>query len=87
MLLFDGKYVRYPRFWKEWWAYRRTFHAHVRDKLVCFTLKAKCLTTSVKVVVGDMEELEEVWETLDTCYNGPKKCIAKALELIVKFER
>jgi hypothetical protein len=28
---FSGKYVEYPRFCKEWWAYRQTYHGHVRD--------------------------------------------------------
>jgi hypothetical protein len=35
---FKGKYVEYPRFKKEWWAYRRTYHWHVRDELVCRAL-------------------------------------------------
>ncbi len=26
---FSGKYVEYPRFRKEWWAYRQTSHGHV----------------------------------------------------------
>jgi hypothetical protein len=34
-----------------------------------------------------MEELGEVWETLDTCFNCPEKYIAEALEPIVKFKR
>jgi hypothetical protein len=33
--LFNGRYVEYPRFRKEWWAYRQTYHEHVRDELVC----------------------------------------------------
>jgi hypothetical protein len=36
---FNGKYVEYPRFRKEWWAYRQTYHGHVRDELVCRSLK------------------------------------------------
>jgi hypothetical protein len=30
---FSGKYVEYPRFRKEWWANRQTYHGHVRDEL------------------------------------------------------
>ncbi len=30
---FSGKYVEYPRFRKEWWAYRQTYHGHVCDEL------------------------------------------------------
>ncbi len=32
--VFSGKYVEYPCFRKEWWAYRRMYHVHVRDELV-----------------------------------------------------
>jgi hypothetical protein len=38
--MFNGKYVEYPWFRKEWWAYRQTYHGHVRDELVCRSLKA-----------------------------------------------
>jgi hypothetical protein len=37
--------------------------------------------------VGNVEELDEVWEMLDTCYNHSEKCTAKALDPIVKFQR
>ncbi len=36
---FSGKYAEYPQFRKEWWAYRQTYHGHVRDELVCRSLK------------------------------------------------
>jgi hypothetical protein len=51
--LCKGKYVEYPGFRREWRAYRRTYHTHVRDKLVCRTLAEKCLSATVK------EELEK----------------------------
>jgi hypothetical protein len=38
---FSGKYVEYPRFCKEWWAYRQTYDGHVRDELVCRSLKER----------------------------------------------
>jgi hypothetical protein len=38
---FSGKYVEYPRFRKEWWAYRQTYHGHLRDEFVCRSLKGK----------------------------------------------
>ncbi len=40
--------------------YRRIYHVHVRDKLVCRTLKEKCLPATAKALEGDMEKLEEV---------------------------
>ncbi len=39
------EYVEYPRFRKEWWAYRQTYHGHVRDELVCRSLKEKSLAS------------------------------------------
>jgi hypothetical protein len=44
---FNGKYVEYPRFQKEWWANRQTYHGHVRDKLVCCRLKETSLASGV----------------------------------------
>jgi hypothetical protein len=34
------------------------------------------LGSNVKALVGDMKELDEVWDKIDTCYNRPKKYIA-----------
>jgi hypothetical protein len=45
--VFNGKYVEYPRFRKEWWAYRQTYHGHVKDELACRSLKEKSLVSSV----------------------------------------
>ncbi len=59
--LFDGKYVAYLRFKKEWCAHRRTYHAHVRDKPASQTLKEKSLAPSAKALVGDVEDLSRVW--------------------------
>ncbi len=53
--------------------YRITYHAHVRNGLVCRTLKEKCLGATVKTLVGGVEELDKVWDTLDTCYNWLEK--------------
>jgi hypothetical protein len=82
---FSGKYAEYPRFRKEWWAYRRTYHGHVRDELVCRSLKERSLASSVKILVNNIEDLREAWNTLDTCFDRPEKYIAEALEPIVKF--
>ncbi len=46
---FSGKFVEYPRFRKEWWAYRQTYHGHVRDKLVCRSLKERSLASHVRL--------------------------------------
>jgi hypothetical protein len=83
--MFSGKYVEYPRFRKEWWAYRQTYHGHVRDELVCRSLKEKSLASSVKILVNDIDDLREAWGTLDTCFDRPEKYITEALDPVIKF--
>jgi hypothetical protein len=82
---FSGKYVEYPRFRKEWWAYRQTYHRHVRDELVCHSLKERSLASNVRLLVNDIDDLREAWNTLDTCFDRPEKYISKALDPVVKF--
>jgi hypothetical protein len=68
------------------WAYRQTYHGHVRDELVCRSLKEKSLASSVKILVNDIEDLKEAWDTLDICFYRPEKYIAEALEPVTKFK-
>jgi hypothetical protein len=82
---FSGRYVEYPRFRKEWWAYRQTYHGHVRDELVCRSLKERSMASSVRVLVNDIDDLREAWNTLDTCFDRPDKYISEALDPVVKF--
>jgi hypothetical protein len=82
---FSGKYVEYPRFRKEWWAYRQTYHGHVRDKLVCRSHKERSLASHVRLLVNDIDDLREVWNTLDTCFDRPDKYISEALDPVVRF--
>ncbi len=82
---FSGKNVEYPRFRKEWWAYRQTYHGHVRDELVCRSLKEKCLASGVRVLMNDIDDLREAWNTLDTCFDRPEKYISEALDPVIKF--
>jgi hypothetical protein len=82
---FSGKYVEYPRFRKEWWAYRQTYHGHVRDELVCRSLKEKSLASHVRLLVNDIDDLREAWDTLNTCFDRPDKYISEALDPVIKF--
>jgi hypothetical protein len=82
---FSGKYVEYPRFRKEWWAYRQTYHRHVRDELVCRSLKERSLASHVRLLVNDIDDLREAWNTLDTCFDRPEKYISEALDPVVRF--
>jgi ribulose bisphosphate carboxylase small subunit len=76
---FSGKYVEYPRFRKEWWAYRQTYHGHMRDELVCRSLKERSLASHIRLLVNDIDDLREAWNTLDTCFDRPEKYISEAL--------
>ncbi len=82
---FSRKYAEYPRFRKEWWAYRQTYHGHVRDELVCHNLKERSLAGGVQMLVNDIDNLREAWNTLDTCFDRPEKYISEALDPTVKF--
>jgi hypothetical protein len=82
---FSGKYVEYPQFRKEWWAYRQTYHGHVRDELVCRSLKEKSLASHVRLLVNDIDDLREAWDTLNTCFDRPEKYISEALDPVVRF--
>jgi hypothetical protein len=57
----------------------------VRDELVCRSLQERSLVNSVKVLVNDIDDLQEAWSTLDTCFDRLEKYIAEALEPIIKF--
>ncbi len=71
---FSGKYVEYPRFRKEWWAYRQTYHGHVRDELVCSSLKERSLASHVRLLVNDIDDFDQ-----------PDKYISEALDPVVRF--
>jgi hypothetical protein len=84
---FDGRYVSYPRFKKEWGAYRQTYHSAVSDDLAARTLRDKCLQGDALRMVSHLDDLGEMWETLDTCYERPDKYAEEALKPIVDFRR
>ncbi len=77
--------MEYPRFRKEWWAYRQTYHGHVRNELVCRSLKEKSLASHVRLLVNDIGDLREAWDTLNTCFDRPDKYISEALDPVIKF--
>jgi hypothetical protein len=71
--IFKGKYMEYPEFKKDRRAYQRTYNAQIRDKLVRRNLKDKCMSAGVKAIVGDVENLDAVWDTLYMCYECPER--------------
>jgi hypothetical protein len=49
--------VEYLKFKKEWWAYRRMYHTHIRDELVAGVPALKDRSLSREAVIGDIEDL------------------------------
>ncbi len=84
--IFDGRYASYPRFKKEWRAYRETYHSAVNNDLAR-TLRDKCMKGDALRMVSHLDDLQEIWETLDTCYERPEKYMEEALRPIVDFRR
>ena len=68
-------------------AYRLTYHSAVSDDLAARTLRSKCLKGEAFQMVSHLDDLQEIWETLDTCYERPEKYMEEALRPIVDFRR
>ncbi len=84
---FDGRYISYPQFKKKWEAYRQTYHSAVSNDLAARTLRDKCLQGDALQMVSHLDDLREMWETLNTCYERPDKYMEEALWSIVDFRR
>jgi hypothetical protein len=85
--VFDGRYASYPRFRKEWRAYRETYHPAVNNDLAARALWDKCLKGDALHMVSHLDDLQEMWDTLDTCYERPEKYTEEVLRPIVDFRR
>ncbi len=85
--MFERRYASYPRFRKEWRAYRETYHSAVNNDLATRALRDKCLKGDALQMVSHLDDLREMWETLDTCYERPEKYMEEVLQLIVDFRR
>ncbi len=52
---------------------------------MCRSLKEKSLASNVRIMVNDIDDLREAWDTLNTCFDRPDKYISEALDPVVKF--
>jgi hypothetical protein len=84
---FDGRYASYPRFKREWMAYRETYHFVVNDDLAAKTLREKCVKGDALRMVSHLDDLREIWDTLDTCFERPEKYMEEAIRPIVEFRK
>ncbi len=57
------------------------------NDLAARTLRDKCLQGDALQMVSHLDDLRYMWETLDTCYERPDKCMEEALRPIVDFRR
>jgi hypothetical protein len=64
-----------------------TYHGHVRDELVSRAHKEKSLVGNAWAMINDIDDLQEIWDTLHTCYDRPEKYIGEALDPIIKFRK
>ncbi len=44
---FSGKFIIYPSFKEEYWAYRQTYHMMAEKNLVAKTLRERCVNDKV----------------------------------------
>jgi hypothetical protein len=59
----------------------------VNNDLAARALRDKCLKGDALQMVSHLDDLREMWETLDTCYERPEKYMEEALRQIVDFRR
>ncbi len=86
-LTFDGGYASYPRFKREWTAYRETYHSVLNDDLAAKVLRDKCIKGDALRMVNHLDDLQEIWDTLDTCFERPEKYMEEVLRPIVEFKK
>ncbi len=84
---FDGRYASYPRFRKEWKAYREIYHPAVNNDIAAKALRDKCNKGDALRMVSHLDDLQEIWETLDTCFERQEKYMEEVLQPIVEFRR
>jgi hypothetical protein len=59
----------------------------VNNDLAARALRDKFLKGDALQMVSHLDDLREIWETLDTCYERPDKYMEEALRPIVDFRR
>jgi hypothetical protein len=59
--MFDGRYASYPRFKKEWRAYRETYHSAMNNDLAAKALRDKCIQGDALRMVSHLDDLQEIW--------------------------
>jgi hypothetical protein len=68
-------------------AFRETYHSIMNDDLAGKTLRGKGMKGDAHKMISRLEELGEIWDTLDTCYERPEKYMEEALKPILEFRK
>ncbi len=59
----------------------------MNNDLAAKALRYRCIQGDALRMVSHHDDLREIWETLDTCYERPEKYVEEALRPIVDFRR
>ncbi len=59
----------------------------MNDDLAAKTLREKCVKGDAHKMVSHLDELGEIWDTLDTCYERPEKYMEEALKPVLEFRK
>jgi hypothetical protein len=84
---FDGRYVTYPRFKRDWLAYVESYHVHAKREILVRSLKEISLSASARMAVLGTEDLEDIWKTLDVHFNRARSYAQEALEPVLQFKK
>jgi hypothetical protein len=83
----NGKFMNYSRFKTEWLAYWQAYHNFVRDYLMAKSLREKCVWEEVRKRISNVEDLTEISDTLDRCYERKEKHMSKELKPITELRK
>ncbi len=59
----------------------------VNDDLAAKALRDKCIKGDVLRMVSHLDNLQEIWDTLDTCFERPEKYMEEVIRPIVEFKK
>ncbi len=59
----------------------------IPPNLAAKTLRENCVKGDAWRMVGHLEDLKEIWDTLDTCYERPEKYLEEALKPILELRK
>ncbi len=59
----------------------------MNNDLAAKALRDKCIQGDALRMVSHLDDLREIWETLDTCFERPEKYMEEVLRPIVEFRR